>query len=386
MAVPVYYHWRSLWARRLSTGLTLGGLALVVFVFAAVLMLARGIEEAMAAGGSPENAVILRKGATSEVSSSLERAVVPQLGTLPEVARSVEGAPLAAGEIVLLVSLPGGRAGAAAPARGIAKESVEARPAVRLVEGRWPRPGSNEVALGSALAGAGPGAFVGGELQLANQRWPVVGRFAARGSAFESELWADRERLGEAFRRTAFNSAIVRLTSPEHFDALRWRLETDPRFGLKVERESAYWEGQAKVTAAFIRALGLFATWVFSLGAVLGAMITLYAQVASRTRELGMMRALGFRRRSALAGFLLESLALGTAGGALGSLAALAMSLVKIRTLNFQTFSQVRFGFAPTPGILAASLAFGAAMGLLGGLLPALRAARLDVLEAVRAA
>ncbi len=383
--VPFYYHWRSLWARRLSTGLTLAGLALVVYVFASVLMLARGIEEAMAAGGSPENAVVLRQGSTSEVSSSLERGAVLQLGTLPEVARSLEGEPLAAGEIVLLVALPGGRAGAAAPARGIVRQSFEARPAVRLVEGRWPRAGSNEVALGSALVGASPGAFVGGELILASQRWPVVGRFAARGSAFESELWADRERLGEAFRRTAFNSAVVRLTAPDRFEALRQRLEADPRFGLKAQRESAYWEDQAKVTAAFIRALGLFATWVFSLGAVLGAMITLYAQVASRTRELGMMRALGFRRRSALAGFLLESLALGTAGGALGALAALAMGLVKIRTLNFQTFSQVRFGFAPTPGILAAAVGFGAAMGLLGGLLPAARAARLDVLDSVRA-
>jgi putative ABC transport system permease protein len=265
------------------------------------------------------------------------------------------------------------------------RRAVRVRPAVRLAEGRWPRPGSNEIALGNALIGSGPGAHVGGELALADQRWRVVGRFAARGSAFESELWADRTRLGEAFHRTAFTSAIVRLASPESFAALRQRLETDPRFGLKVERESAYWESQAKVTASFIRVLGLFATWVFSLGAVLGAMITLYAQVASRIRELGVLRAIGFRRRSTLAGVLLESLLLGTAGGALGALAALAMGLVKIRTLNFRTFSQVRFGFAPTPGILAAAVAFGAAMGLSGGLLPAARAARLDVLDAVRA-
>jgi hypothetical protein len=384
--IPLYYHSRSLWARRLSTGLTVGGLSLVVYVFATVLMFAHGIEKALAVGGSPQNVVLLRKGATSEVASGIDRDAVRAVATLPEVARSVEGVPLAAGEVVVLVALPRDGAFVTAPARGIVAESIEARAStVSIVEGRWPRPGSNEIALGSSLVGRVFGAFVGGELQMASQRWPIVGRFAARGSAFESEIWADRQRLGDAFERSSWSSAIVRLTSEGRFDAFRHRLETDARFGLHTTRESAYWEGQATATASFIRALGLFATFVFSFGAVLGAMITLYAQVASRTREIGTLRALGFRQRSVLAGFLLESLLLGVAGGGLGALAALAMKWVSIRTLNFQTFSEMRFSFDPTPGILAAALAFGAFMGLAGGLLPALRAARLDILEAVRA-
>ena len=384
--IPLYYHSRSLWARRLSTGLTVGGLSLVVYVFATVLMFAHGIEKALAVGGSPQNVVLLRKGATSEVASGIDRDAVRAVATLPEVARSVEGVPLAAGEVVVLVALPRDGAFVTAPARGIVAESIEARAStVSIVEGRWPRPGSNEIALGSSLVGRVFGAFVGGELQMASQRWPIVGRFAARGSAFESEIWADRQRLGDAFDRSSWSSAIVRLTSEGRFDAFRHRLETDARFGLHTTRESAYWEGQATATASFIRALGLFATFVFSFGAVLGAMITLYAQVASRTREIGTLRALGFRQRSVLAGFLLESLLLGAAGGGLGALAALAMKWVSIRTLNFQTFSEMRFSFDPTPGILAAALAFGAFMGLAGGLLPALRAARLDILEAVRA-
>jgi ABC-type lipoprotein release transport system permease subunit len=384
--IPLYYHSRSLWSRRLSTGLTVGGLSLVVYVFATVLMFAHGIEKALAVGGSPQNVVLLRKGATSEVASGIDRDAVRAVATLPEVARSVEGVPLAAGEVVVLVALPRDGAFVTAPARGIVAESIEARAStVSIVEGRWPRPGSNEIALGSSLVGRVFGAFVGGELQMASQRWPIVGRFAARGSAFESEIWADRQRLGDAFERSSWSSAIVRLTSEGRFDAFRYRLETDARFGLHTTRESAYWEGQATATASFIRALGLFATFVFSFGAVLGAMITLYAQVASRTREIGTLRALGFRQRSVLAGFLLESLLLGVAGGGLGALAALAMKWVSIRTLNFQTFSEMRFSFDPTPGILAAALAFGAFMGLAGGLLPALRAARLDILEAVRA-
>jgi ABC-type antimicrobial peptide transport system permease subunit len=240
------------------------------------------------------------------------------------------------------------------------------------------------VALGNALAHQSAGTFVGGELEIASQRWPVVGRFVALGSAYESELWVDRDRLGDAFKRPGFSSAVARLTSPTAFDAFKASVEDDPRFKVKVMREDRYWEDQAASTATFIRVLGLFISSVFSIGAVLGAMITMYAQVAARTREVGMMRALGFSRRSVLAGFLVESALLGGAGGLLGAAAALAMGFVQIRTLNFQTFSQVRFGFTPTPGILLAALCFGAGMGFLGGMLPAVRAARLGVLEAVR--
>jgi hypothetical protein len=385
--VPLYYNARSLWARRLSTSLTVLGLGLVVFVFAAVLMLARGIESALASGGDPANVVLLREGATGELVSSVERDAVRVLSTEPEVASSPAGEPLAAGELVVLVSLPrGGGIEINTTARGIGAQSFAARPTVRLVSGRAPRPGTNEVALGSALVGRTPGARVGGELRFAQQRWPVVGVFSAEGGGYESELWADVHRLGSTFGRgAAYSSAIVRLGSPAAVKDFIQRVEADPRFTLKVQPEPEYWESQASALATFIRVLGLFVSFVFSVGAVLGAMVTMYAQVASRVAELGMLRAVGFRRRSVLASIIAESAMLGAAGGVVGALGALAMRWVDIRTLNFQTFAEVSFGFQPTPGILLVALVFGTLMGLLGGLLPAARAARLSILSALRA-
>lgn len=385
--VPLYYNARSLWARRLSTGLTVLGLALVVFVFAAVLMLARGIESALASGGDPSNVVLLREGATGELVSSVERDAVRVLATEPEVATSVSGEPLASGEIVVLVALPreDGKE-VNTTARGVGPQSFAARPTVRLISGRTPRPGTNEVALGASLVGRTPGARVGGELRFAQQRWPVVGVFSADGGGYESELWADAQRLGSAFgREAAYSSAIVRLSSPSAVKGFIQRVQGDPRFTLKAQAEPEYWASQASALATFIRVLGLFVSFVFSVGAVLGAMVTMYAQVASRVAELGMLRAVGFRRRSVLASVIAESAMLGAAGGLLGALGAFAMRWVDIRTLNFQTFAEVSFGFKPTPGILMAAILFGTVMGLLGGLLPATRAARLSILDALRA-
>ncbi|MBN9685546.1 MULTISPECIES: ABC transporter permease [unclassified Corallococcus] len=384
--VPLYYNARSLWARRLSTGLTVVGLGLVVFVFSAVLMLANGIESALASGGDASNVVVLRKGATSELVSGVERDAVRILATDPQVASGPDGQPLAAGERVVLLTLPSGRTQAMnTSARGVSAESFEARPEVQLVSGRRPRPGTNEVVLGRSLVGTSPEATLGGELRFARQRWPVVGVFAARGGAFESEVWADAMRLGTAFGREDYNSAVVRLRSPAEVEDFVKRVEANPRFTLEAKPEPVYWADQASGLAAFIRVLGLFVSFVFSVGAVLGAMITMYAQVATRVAELGMLRAVGFRRRSVLASVVVESAMLGAAGGVLGALGALATRWIHIRTLNFQTFAAVSFGFSPTPAILLGALLFGTGMGLLGGLLPALRASRLSILDALRA-
>jgi ABC-type antimicrobial peptide transport system permease subunit len=383
--LPLYYNVRSLWARRGSTAATAVGLSLVVFVLAAVLMLSHGIEAALRAGGRADNVVLLRSGATSEIVSAIERDVVRSVASLPAVASGPGGEPLAAGEVVVLVALP--RPGGAfinATARGITAASFAARPSVRVVQGRAPRPGSYEIAIGTSLVGRTEGARVGGELRFAGARWPVVGRIEAARSAYASEIWADAERLAQAFRRTGPSSAIVRLRSPDLVEELIALVESDPRFALKAVREDRYWAEQASSIATFIRVLGLFVTAVFSGGAVLGAMITMYAQVAARTRELGTLRALGFRSRSVLGAVVVESALLGIAGGLLGAALAWSMRWVKIRTLNFQTFSEMQFGFAPTPGILAAAIGFGLGMGIAGGLLPAIRAARLPVLRAVR--
>ncbi len=358
---------------------------MVVYVFAAVLMLGNGIETALSAGGNAANAVLLREGALHEIVSIIDRETVLSLSTLPELATSLKGEPLATGELVVLVALPRGDAHANITVRGITSTSFEARPNVRIFEGRKPRPGTNEVVLGSGLVGRGPDTNIGGELSFANQQWPIVGHLSADGSAFETEIWVDSNRLANTFGRTGFSSALLRLSSPEKYEELKKTIETDSRYQqLKAYREKQYWEEQAKTTATFIRVLGLFVAFVFSVGAILGAMITMYAQVAMRVQELGILRAIGFSRKSVLGGFLVESVFLGIAGGVIGTIGAFIMRWVKINTVNFQTFSDTRFGFVPTPGILTVALLFGATMGLLGGLLPATQAARLEILEAIK--
>jgi putative ABC transport system permease protein len=384
--IPLYYNTRSLWARRLSTGLTVLGLGLVVFVFSAVLMLANGIESALASGGDPRNVVLLAEGATSELMSNVERDALRALGSSPRVASSAAGEPLVSGELVVPVLLPRGDGNESnITARGIGPQSFDIRPTVRLIAGRKPRVGTNEIALGEALVGRSPGAQLGGELRFAEERWPVVGVFTADGGAYESELWVDVNRLGTAFDRPVLSSIIVRTGSVEARDAFMKQVKEDARFTLEAKSEPEYWEEQATWLATFIRVLGLFVSLIFSVGAVLGAMVTMYAQVAARIGELGMLRAVGFRRRSVLASILIESAVLGAAGGVLGALGALATQWMEIRTLNFQTFAEVRFGFTPTPGIVLAALLFGVGMGVLGGLLPALRASRLSILDALRA-
>jgi ABC-type antimicrobial peptide transport system permease subunit len=383
--VPLYYSVRSLWTRRLSTGLTVLGLAMVVFVFAAVLMLANGIEAALASGADRRNVIVLRDGATSEIASGIETDAFRVLSTSPEVASSVNGDPLAAGERVILVSLerPGGFSNITI--RGISPESLLLREGVRLVEGRAPRPGTNEVLVGTSLAGRFPGATIGGQLRFANQPWPVVGVFAASGSAYESEIWGDTDRIGASFDRPVYSSATFRMRDPQSTDAFIRRVkEEHARFELEAQREDSYWEEQSIGLATFIRVLGLFVTFVFSGGAVLGAMITMYAQVANRIRELATLRAIGFRRRSVMASVVVESAALGLTGGVLGAIGAFFMRWVEFRTLNFSTFSEVRFAFEPSPEILLTAVLFGTVIGLFAGVLPAIRAARLPILAAVR--
>jgi ABC-type lipoprotein release transport system permease subunit len=384
--IPLYYNYRSLFARRLSTGATVVGLALVVFVFAAVLMLSHGIESSLRSGGRTDNVVLLREGATSEIVSAIDRDAVRAISTFPEVGSAPDGTPLIVGELLLLMGLPRAEGGFTnASIRGISDKSFLVRPSVTIAEGRAPRAGTHEVAIGSALVGRSAGAFVGGELSFAHARWPVVGRLATEGgAAFESELWADVDRLGEAFDRIGYTSATARVRSADLVEAFRAHVTSDPRFVLKAEPERKYWADQATSTATFIRVLGLFVSVVFSGGAIVGAMITMYTQVAARGRELAMMRAIGFRSRSVLASVVIESCVLGLTGGLLGAAGAFLMRWVRIETLNFQTFSQVRFGFVPTPGILLAAVVFGLAMGFLGGFFPALRAARVPILQATR--
>jgi ABC-type antimicrobial peptide transport system permease subunit len=386
MPIPLSYSYRNLLARRLTSFLTAGGMGLVVFVFAAALMLTEGLRQTLVATGSYDNAVVLRAGSETEVQSVIDRTQAGIIASQPEVAMGPEG-PLVASEAIILINLP--KRGTGNPAnvmiRGVQPASFALRREVKLAEGRWFKPGSNELVAGIQVARRFQGAGLGENLRFAMRTWRIVGIFDAGNTGFSSEIWGDVEQLLQAFRRTAFSSVIIRLRDPLDFPGLRARLEVDPRLPVQVRREVEFYEAQSKRLADFIRILGMVLTSIFGLGAVLGAMVTMYAQVGARIGEIGTMRALGFPRRDILLAFLLEAALLGLAGWAIGLIPASLLNFYTLSTLNWSSFAEITFRFTLTWGIIFWSLVFGMGMGLLGGLLPALKAARLPLLEALRA-
>ncbi len=386
MPIPLSYSYRNLLARRLTSFLTAGGMGLVVFVFAAALMLTEGLRQTLVATGSYDNAVVLRAGSETEVQSALDRTQAAIIASQPEIAMGPEE-PLVAAEAIILINLP--KRGTSRPAnvmiRGVQSASFPLRREVKLVEGRWFRPGSNELVAGIQMARRFQGAGLGETLRFAMRTWRIVGVFDAGNTGFSSEIWGDVEQLLQAFRRNAYSSVILRLRDPGAFAALKARLEADPRLPVQVRREVEFYEAQSKRLADFIRILGMVLTGIFGLGAVLGAMVTMYAQVGARIGEIGTMRALGFPRRDILIAFLVEATGLGLAGWAIGLIPASLLNFYTLSTLNWSSFAEITFRFSLTPGIILESLIFGVGMGLLGGLLPALKAARMPVLDALRA-
>ena len=387
MIIPLNYSFRNLWTRRMTTFLTAGGIALVIFVFSAVLMLANGLEKTLVGTGSEKNAIIVRSGAESEFMSMLDRYTINVIKSQPEIAQDADGRPLAASEVVVLINLP--KRGTNKPShvqiRGVSPESLTMRPQVKLVAGRLWRPGLSEVIVGRAVAERFQGIGLGETIRFGMRDWVVVGLFEAEGAGFDSEIWTDAEQLVQAFRRPVFSSVTVRLQGPGDFASLKSRLEADPRFTVAVERERQYYAKQSEMMATFIRVLGIFVTVIFSLGAMIGAMITMYASVANRTTEIGTMRALGFPRRSILVAFLFESLLLALIGGGVGILLASLLQFFTVSTTNFATFAELAFRFILSPAIVVESLIFSLTMGLLGGFLPAVRASRQKIVEAFRA-
>ncbi|HUI44677.1 MAG TPA: ABC transporter permease [Nitrospirota bacterium] len=387
MAILLSYSYRNLWTRRLTTVLTASGMALVVFVFAAVLMLAAGLRKTLVQTGSFDNVVVIRKGSQSEVQSGVDRTQAAIISTQPEVAIAQNGQPLLAKEMVVLIELP--KRGTTEPSnvviRGTGPFSFALRTQAKLVEGRMPRPGSSEVVAGLSVAKRFRGAGIGEQIRFGMREWTVVGIFDAGATAYNSEIWGDADQLMQAFRRPVYSSVLFRLKDSEEFSAFRDRVESDPRLTVEAKRETKYYEDQSEVMAKFLRILGLTLTIIFSIGAMIGAMITMYAAVANRTGEIGTLRALGFSRRSILSAFLLESMFLGLVGGLTGLFFASFMQLITISTVNWQTFSELAFSFTMTAGIAAQSVFFSIIMGFIGGVLPAIRASRKNIVEALRA-
>jgi putative ABC transport system permease protein len=386
MPIPVSYSFRNLLTRRLTTFLTSTGMALVVFVFASILMLSAGLEKTLVDTGSDENVIVTRKSANSEVQSGIERQQAAIIESLPEIATAADGEPLLAKELVVLISLP--KRGSDKPAnvviRGISPSSIQLRPQVRLIEGRLPRSGSAEIIAGSSIAKRFKGGGIGESLRFGMRDWTVVGIFDAGATGFNSEIWGDAIQLMQAFRRPVYSSVTFKLASSTDFPLMKARLDSDPRLTLDVRRETQYYRDQSEVMAKFLRILGISLTAIFSLGAVIGAMITMYAAVANRVGEIGTLRALGFQRSSIMSAFLMEAFLLGLTGGITGLLCASFLQLITISTMNWQTFSELAFSFTLTLDIVWKSLLFSIMMGLVGGIIPAIRASRLKIVDALR--
>lgn len=387
MKIPFLYSFRNLLTRRLTTTLTASGMALVVFVFSSILMLAEGLRKTLVNTGSSGNVVIIRKAATSEVQSGIDRQQASIVETQPEVAFGEHGRRLLAKELVVLINLP--KRGSNKPSnvviRGISGSSLLLRPQAKLAEGRMPRPGSSEILAGRSIAKRFKGGGIGETLRFGMRDWTVVGIFDAGNTGFASEIWGDVDQLMQAFRRPVYSSVLFQLRDPAEFKKFKTRIESDPRLTLEAKREITYYEDQSKMMAKFLRILGLSVTIIFSLGAIIGAMVTMYSAVANRTNEIGTLRALGFQRKSILGAFLTESLILGFLGGCTGLFFASFMQLLTISTMNFQTFSELAFTFSLTFGIIYKSLAFSLIMGFLGGVLPAVRSSRMNIVDALRA-
>lgn len=387
MVIPFSYAVKNLGARRMTTGLTAAGMALVVFVFATVLMLQEGLRRTLVDTGSDDNVVVTRRSSGTEVQSAIDRAQAGVIESQPEIAYGEDGRARVSKETVVLITLQKRDSDKRSNVviRGLGEQGASLRQQVHLTEGRMFRPGSAEIIAGRSIAERFRGARVGERLRFGTREWLVVGTFDANRSGFDSEIWGDAEQLMQAFRRPVFSSLILKLSDASRFDVLKRRLESDPRLTVEAKREAVFYAEQSEVLANFIGYLGVTLSVIFSIGATIGAMITMYASVASRTAEIGTLRALGFRRSGVLAVFLLEAIFLGLGGGVLGLFLASFMQFFTISTMNWQSFAELAFSFRLNGAIVLKALCFAVVMGLAGGFLPAVRASKLNIVDALRA-
>lgn len=386
--IPLSYNLRNLRVRKATTIATALGVGLVVFVLAAALMLSEGLRHAMVTAGSPDTAIVLRKGADGELSSAIEENLIGIIGAAPGARMASNGQPDVVGEIVIVVQMqtPDGSGSSNVMLRGVPEQGLEFRPQVSIVEGRPPKPGTTEVIVGRAIAGRFRNLELGGEIELKkNLPGKVVGIFEADGSSYESEVWGDVFVLKDAFGRDNVVSSVrVRLEDAAAFEGFEAAVELDQRLALEAYREPKFYADQSQGTAIFISAIGVTITVFFSVGAMIGATITMYGAVSQRGSEIGVLRALGFSRSSIMLSFLFEALLLSLLGAVLGVSTALGLGLVEFSILNFQTFSEIVFRFVPTPGILLTAAVAGGLMGIVGGFFPAVRASRVSPIEAMR--
>lgn len=382
--VPVQYNARSLFVRKVTTLATAVGVALVVFVFAASLMIG-DISRVFSAAGRSDTVIIMRKGSDSELSGGIPN---DNLGLFRGPAQvSQAGGVIGEMVVVVIAEHSDGSGSSNVLVRGTPPEGIAFRPEIKLISGRTPKPGTSEVMVGRGIAGRFKGLAMGESIELRRNRpLLVVGEFSAEGGTYESEVWGDLDYVRTALGRQAFvSSARVRLNSASDFDAYRDTIEGDKRFAMRVLRESDYYAKQSEQLGKQLEIVGIVVAVLFSLAAMLGAAITMNGAVANRTREIGTLRALGFSRRAILTSFLLEACTLAAFGGLIGVALTLLLSIfVSFPVINFQTFSEIVIRFHATPAVLMKALVFSIVMGLVGGLVPAIRAALVSPIEAMR--
>ncbi len=389
MALPLAYNIRNVRIRWQVTLLAVFGVALVVAVFAVLMSMSEGFAAALRTTGRADNAMIVQRGSGSELTSAVPLADRNMIVVDDRVARDASGQPLASWEWVIVIGLPKATDGMPANVtlRAVTPRAFEVRGGITIVEGRSFTPGLDEVIVGKKLTSRIRGLEIGSEVPYQQKRFKIVGLFESTGGAFESEIWGDFDTFGAVFQRGAgSNSLVVRMKDPATIPDLdRW-IRAQPQMQLQALSEKKYYEEQAGPLARTLRGLATFVAVVMGIGAVFGAINTMYAIVSARTREIGTLRALGFSRRSILVSFLIESVILAAVGGAIGCLLAFPMNGFSTGTGQTQSFSEIAFAFRITPGIIMTGMTFAVLMGVLGGLLPALRASRMPITSALREA
>jgi len=388
MAIPILYNLRSMRARWVSAIVAVLGIAGTVGVFVAMLALARGFRATLVSSGSPDNALIRRAGSSSELDGSISLDQVKVIQDKAQVARDSNGQPLMSPEAVVISAFPLLNSGTDAnvQVRGVSEEVFKVRPNIKIVQGRFFRPGLNELIIGKNVAATYAGLELGKPAKFGSGTWQVVGVFDAGGSAFDSEIWADSRVLNQVYKRpeNLFQSATVRLTSPDALTALKDSITSDPTLQVQVDRESEYYARQSLVLTTIITVLGTLVALIMGIGAVIGALNTMYSAVAERSREIATLRAIGFGGGSVAISFVIEAMLIALIGGILGCLAVLPVNGVTTSTLNMQTFSSLAFAFRITPVLLVIGVLFALLMGLVGGVPPAIRAARRPIVLALR--
>jgi putative ABC transport system permease protein len=385
MAIPLKYNIGNLMSRKVSAIMTILGIGIVIAVMVAMMALYNGVQSALVSSGSPENLMILREGAQTEATSWVTREKTRIIGALPGIARGADGKPIVSPELVIIFKLPrrDNPTGSNVNVRGVTPKALEIRPYIKMIDGQMFRQGTNEVIVSDRMRERFVNTNIGDTFQFGPQTWRVVGVFDANGTSFDSEIWTDVDYLGQAQKRPEYSSVVVKPDSATAFKSIGDSIATDTRLKLQTKSEYKYYEEQTSGLLG-IRILVTIVTFFMILGATLGAMNTMFSAVASRKRELATMRALGFKRRDVLLSIVVEAIVVSGIAGIVGVLLALPVNGIATGTANFITFSEVAFNFRISPGVAAFAVGLAIVAGVVGGLLPAISAARLPITRALR--